>query len=122
MRKSSQTSARPQQPDELIERHFTGLIDRSHLQHDALLLTQKLPGHDIRVMFEEGEQHLIAFVQKCFAKAGGHKVNRICRPAREDDLVLVTGVEEGLNLAPRLIVEFGCALTQNVESAMKTGR
>src|SRR5208283_6124823 len=107
LRKGRQSRAWTQLPGELVEGYLAAIVKRSDLQDDALLPAQNLPGHDIGVVLKAGDQHLVAFLQESLAETGGHQVDRLGRAAREDDFVVVPGVEERLDLAPRRIIALG---------------
>ncbi len=72
-------------------------------------------------MLHLGDQDLVARLQLGRRKALGHDVDRLGGVAREDDLAPVAGIDEMLDLAPRLVVQGRSALAQIVDAAMDIG-
>jgi hypothetical protein len=60
MRKSYQASAPIQRLLELIERNNPTVVNVNDAQARLFLVTEHLPGNDVRVVFQTGDQHLIA--------------------------------------------------------------
>ena len=79
----------------LERRHdqFAIVADRRDLQHDALLVTQHLPRHDVRMMLKLGDDDLIARLEELAPETVGQEVDRFRRVARENNLVGVGGID-----------------------------
>src|SRR5262249_36425316 len=70
----------------------------------TFVLSEKLPGHDVRMVFHRGNEDLITWLYERFAKARGDEVNTLCCPTCKDDLLGKMGVEEGFDAPPHSIV------------------
>ena len=107
--------------DQLFERlevDFTGLRDRDDLERRARLLAQQLPGHDVRVMLERGNQNLIAGLKLRSCKALRDEVDAFGRAAHEYDFLRVARIDEAPDVFASAFEGVSCALTQRMNAAM----
>ena len=96
-------------------------VDRRHDQSDPNAIAQQLPRHDVRVVLELADQHLIAGLEEGCAPALRNEVDALGRPAHEDDLARVGGVQKRPHLLARLLEQLGRAGAQPVNPAMHIG-
>src|SRR5262249_21191160 len=71
-----QLHARTEKPIELVESEIARVIDRNDLERRAVRLSRLLPGNDVRVMFESGEDDLVAGPER-LAETRGDEVDRV---------------------------------------------
>ena len=90
-------------------------------QFGAGVAADQLPGHDVGVVLQGGEQDAVAGAQVVQAPAVGHGVDRRGGAAGEDDLPRRGGVEEGGHLGPGPLVQVGRLLGQGVGPAVDVG-
>jgi len=76
-------------------------------QARAVTLACQLPGDNVAVVFHGGDYHFVAVVEKALREAACHKVDALSGSPGEDNLVVMPGVYESLNLASCLLVEVG---------------
>ncbi len=60
VRHGDEPRARAEPPRELVERHLAAVVDRRHGEPRPALGAEELPGDDVRVVLELGDQHLVA--------------------------------------------------------------
>ncbi len=107
--------------EEPLERghvHLAGVVDRGDPQRRALLLAQHLPGHDVRVVLETGDQHLVARAHVLAAVAPGHEVHRLGGAAQEHDLAALRRAQEALHLRAGALVGGGRQHREVVDAAV----
>ena len=107
-----------QQLLKLSDDQLTLVVDRRHPQLRALFVAQNLPRHDVRMMLESRDHHFIVRPYVHAAVRLRHQVDAFGGAAREDDFVRMGGVQEPLDLRPRLLVIIGGALAQLVHAAV----
>jgi len=78
---------RIQQSLVLLKYHFSAVIHRSHPQPGSLFRTQLLPGHDVGMVLQPGDDHLIVFTNIAAPPRLGHQIDALRRPANKDDLL-----------------------------------
>ncbi len=97
------------------------VVDGHELQVGVALLGQDLPGHQVGVVLELGQDDRVARRDVPPAPGVGHQVDGLGRVAHEDDLVPI-GVQEARRRRPRRLVGGGGLLAGRVDAAMDVGR
>ncbi len=69
---------------EFLDEEIAVLIDGRPFDHGAAALAVEMPGHDVGVVFEDGEDDLVALVDHQAAKALGHEIDGLGGVAGED--------------------------------------
>ena len=64
VRHRDEPGARREQLRIFLQQEFAGVIDRRHLQHDALAVAEQLPGHDVGMMLQGGDDDFIAGLEE----------------------------------------------------------
>jgi hypothetical protein len=59
MAEGDQLGARRQQPGELLEHELAGIVHRSDAQPRPFLFAKQLPGDDVRVVLDGGDEDLV---------------------------------------------------------------
>ena len=106
---------------ERVHAQFSLFIHRNHFQRDPFAGSLYLPGNDIGVVLHHRNDHLIACRQTLVGKAGRDQVDRLCRPARENNLVGRAGIQELLHGLARFFMRFGSRLTQEMNTTVDIG-
>src|SRR4030095_4146889 len=94
------------------------VVERDHLESCAYLLTQDLPGDNIRVVLHGGDDNLIAPREERSAVALCDQINGLGRPADEDDLTRISSVEESSHRLPGALVGVRCTFAQRMDATM----
>ena len=81
-------------------------------------LRDHLPGDDIGMMFQHGEDDPVALAQVCRAPALGDEVDPLGRPAHEDHFVLAIRADEIRHAPPRRFVTQRHLRTAAIDAAM----
>src|SRR5262249_31133093 len=92
---------------EFVEADLPLIVDRRHPQQRVAFLAQPLPGDQVRMVLQAGDQDLVAGADVLPSPGLGHEVDRFGGAAREDDLRRVWGVEEAGHVRPRSAVSGG---------------
>ena len=110
------------QPLHRVQFDAAPVVHRRDLQHDADPVAQQLPRHDVGVMLQFGDHHLVAGGQEIAGRqAGGDQVHRLGAALGEHDLLHRTGVEEAADTFPRALVAVRRGRAQGVDAAMHVG-
>ena len=100
---------------------LAALIDGDDTQFYIFTTLQQLPRNNVGVVLHRGNNHLVAIVQKCFAKGVCHKVYRLGSTACEDYLVAVLCIDKALYSFAGILVCIGSLLAQRVHTAVHIG-
>ena len=100
--------------------HLTAVVDGHDTQRHAFALTDKLPGHDVAVMFHHGDDNLIAVLEH-LAKGRCHEVDALGSATGEDDLLNAAGIDKGTHLLARELHQVGGLLRQGVHATVHVG-
>ena len=114
MRHTDQTRTRREQLLIGLHIQFAGIVHGDDFNHDALTLSQELPGHDVAMVFHHREQDLVSFLQKRFAEARGHQIKALGGASGEDDFAHALGTDKCSDALAGLLVECGGLLRQEV--------
>ena len=79
---------------ERLQVQLAACVDRRDLEHGTGGRAGHLPGHDVGVVLEPGDQHLVAGLDARPQERVRHQVDRLGGAAREDDLADRAGVDE----------------------------
>ena len=77
------------------------------LQHRARLRAKLLPGHDVGVMFEPGNDDLVVLADVLAAPALRDEVDGLGGPADEDDLVRGRRAKKAAHLFTGILIGVG---------------
>ena len=94
MRQRNQLGARCKQRLERTEIDAVVFGQRADVDLRARALGGHLPGHDIRMVFERGQDDPVAFADIGHSPARSDEIDRLGRAAHEDNLVLATRTHE----------------------------
>ena len=83
--------------------------------------TELLPGHDVGVVLEPGDDDLVVFLNIAASPALGDQVDAFGRAAHEDDFARGGGIQEAARLFPRAFVGVGGPGRKIVGGAMNVG-
>ena len=106
---------------EFVDQQFASIVHRDHADHCALLFCQHLPRHDVRMVFQAGQDDLVALADERAAVSVHHQVDGLCGPLRENDLPGFLRIQEMPDLNARLLVFPGGQLAQIVHRAVDVG-
>ena len=109
---------RAEQARVFVEEDLAAVVHRGHPQAGARLLAEPVPGHDVRVVLEPGDDDLVALADVLPAPGLGHEVDGLGAAADVDDLVLGGRVQERLHLLAGVFVGVGGARRQLVGGAV----
>ena len=101
-----------------VEQHVAAVVDRRDAELGALLGAQHLPRHDVGVVLEMGDDHLVALLHVAPAPGLGHEVDRLGRAAHPHDGVVRRRVDESAHLLARRLEGVGRAGGQRMRGAM----
>src|SRR5690349_3414717 len=68
-----------------IQLTFVG--NRDYFKVRLLIFTDKLPGNDIRMMFQSGDNYLVAFFYECLPVGSGNQVDAFGYTAGDDNFL-----------------------------------
>ena len=121
LRQRDDARLRPEQLLVFVEHHVAAVVDRRDAQLRAGLEAELLPGHDIGVVLEPGDDDLVARLHIAPAPALRDEVDPLGRAAHEHDLFRRSGVEEAPHLVARRLVGVGRAGGQRMRAAVHVG-
>jgi hypothetical protein len=87
----------------------------------ACLLAQHLPGHDVGVMLEMRNEHLVARLEQGTTITLRDQIDGLGRAAHEHDLARRTGVDEARDALACALVQRRRFLAERVHTAMDVG-
>jgi hypothetical protein len=103
-----------------VHLQLAAVVDRRDAQGRAGLLAEHLPGHDVGVVLEVGDQHLVARAHALPPEGPGHQVDGLGGVADEDRLAGVRA-DEVRGLAARALDGLRRAQRQLVDAAVHVG-
>src|SRR5947209_7718969 len=103
---------------ELLEDHFAGIVHRRDAKQRAFFLAEQLPGDDVRVMLDGGDDDLVAGADVFAAPRLRDEVDALSRAAGEDDFFFVARVNELLHGRARFFVGIRGRFAEVVHAAM----
>ena len=113
--------ARAEQAEVGLEVDDAAPVDRHDAKRRARLRGEQLPGHDVRVVLEARDDDLVAGGEPRAPVRLGDEVDRLGRPADEDDFRGRGRVHEAARLLARALVQRGRLLRQRVHAAVHVG-
>ena len=93
--------------DGRVEPNLAMIVDGNHLEHRTRLRAELLPGHDIGVMFEPGDDDLVVLTDVLAAPALRDEVDGLGGPADEHDLVRGRRAKKAAHLFAGVLVSVG---------------
>jgi hypothetical protein len=112
---------RAEQPGQPIEAQLTRLARRQHAQGRPPLIAEHLPGNEVRMVFEFGDQHLVARADVRAAERLRDEVDRLGRTARKHNLLHGRRPEQLARRTSRRLVERGGRLAERVRAPVHVG-
>ncbi len=106
--------SRREQCVEGVELQITLFGDREGPQVRSSLQAELLPGDEVGMVLQLGDQHFVAATDVLAAERLGQEVGRLGGPADEDDLLGPSGVEEPARRFAGLLIGRGGAVAQGV--------
>ena len=101
--------------------YLSGLIHGDYLDDSACLLTNELPGNDVGVMLQHGEDYLITGLQKGLDVSMSHKVDSLGGASHEYDVVLRGCADEIRRDLTGILVSVGGTRRQLVSASVNVG-
>ena len=106
---------------ELIHTEDTIVGNGKMLYDNASFHGLQLPRDDVRVMLHFRDDHLVTSLHLRFAERRGYEINRLCGPARKDDLLCLAGIDKLAHLFACRLMQVGGLLAQVVDATMHIG-
>src|SRR5581483_10906171 len=103
---------------ESIQLDLAAAVDGGNLQRAARLIADHLPGDDVGVMLEAGDQDLIARPEARACIRLGDEIYALGRAADEDDLTGGLRIDEPAHPLACALVRLGRGLAQRMDTAM----
>ena len=97
------------------------VVDRRPLDHRAAPFAMEVPGHDVGVVLEDGDDDLVALPDPHAAEGLRDEVDPLRRGAREDDLLDRRRVDEAADRLARMLVGLGRGIGEEVQAAVDVG-
>ncbi len=104
-----------------LENDLAAIVDRRDAQPGAGLGAEHLPGHDIGVMLEPGDDDLVALSHIAAAPGLGDEIDALGRAAHEDDVLDRRRLQEAANFFARGFIGVGRARRQRMGGAVDVG-
>ena len=105
----------------LIQPHLAGIVHRGHAQPRALFGAEHLPGNDVGVMLQPGDDDLVVLLNVAASPALGDQIDGLGGSANKDDFAGRAGVEEAARLLAGRLVSIGGTRRQLMRGAMHVG-
>src|SRR4051794_1211170 len=112
---------RRQQLDVFVEQELAALVDRGHFQRAPGLFANQLPRNDVGVVFQRSDDNLIPRLEPWTRIRLRNQIDRLRRPAHEDDLFRRAGMDEAPHALAGTFKRFRGRLTERVNAAMYVG-
>jgi hypothetical protein len=108
----------PKQLLVLIEQNLTGVIHGRNAQPRALFRAQHLPGNDVGVMLQPGDDNLVVLLNVLPSPTLRHQIDSFGSSAHKDDFARGAGIEKAARLLARGLVGIGRTRGQLMRGAM----
>ena len=105
----------------VLDQKLAAIVDRHHADCCALLFGHHLPRNDIGVMLQRGQDDLVTGLEEFATVPLRHQIDAVGGAAGENALARFFGVDEGLDLEPRLFVFRSRRFRQVVHGAVDIG-
>ncbi len=116
-----QPGARGEQATVGVHVELAGIVDRDDPDARTRGLAGHLPGHDVGMMLQAGQDDLVAGLQVGPTPGGGDQIDGLGRPAREETLDGLGGVQEVRDHLARVVVHPRGIARELVDPAMDVG-
>lgn len=110
-----------QQPLQLNRIEIARLVEFQETQFGPAPLRRHLPGHQVAVVLQLGDDDLIALSDMALRPAPGDEIDRLGGVAGEDDLLTAAGADERGHTAARRLVSRRRPLSKAVSPAVGIG-
>ena len=113
---------RPEEPLVLVEHDLPVSSTGATLRRAPLSRTEQLPGHDVGVVLQAGEDDLVPLADVAPPPALRHEVDPLGRAAHEDNLACAeSALRKRAHLLARCFIGVGGARRQGVGGAVDVG-
>src|SRR5690242_4661470 len=102
----------------MIDLDLAPAIDGRHLQRAAGLVPHHLPGHDVRVMLEPGDQDLVPRSEARARVRLRHQVDALRGAANEDDFATRMCIDEPAHPLACTLIRFRGSLAKGIYAAV----
>ena len=106
---------------EAVEEEIARLVGRYGTDDRAGSLGNHLPRDDIGVVFERGDQDLVARLEVGAAPTAGDEVDPLGHAAHEDDFLGIARIDEGADLFARAFEIAGRGFAERIDAAVDIG-
>ncbi len=110
-----------QQAQELIENELPARVDGRDLECAARLLAEHLPGNDVRVMLQAGDQDLVAGLEARPPISLGDQIDGLCGATHKDDLARGASIDELPDSLPGSLERLGRRLAERMDAPVDIG-
>ena len=93
-------------------------VDGDGTKFCSLQLAHLLPGHDIGMVVEGGDNHVVAFFQEFPAERLCHQIDAFSRATHKEDVLLGRSIDEARHLLTGTLILVGAACCQGVGTTM----
>lgn len=101
-----------------IDVQISTFVDGNYPELDIAPALQKLPRHDIGMVFHNGENNLVAVVQELISKRRSHQIDCLRCSSCKNNFRRRTGPDELLHPTAGSFVGIGSLLTKRMDSTM----
>ncbi len=112
---------RAEELEERLELELAAAVDRRYPERTTGLLAHDLPGDDVGVVLEGGDEDLIALPEARPGVGLGDEVDTLRRPAHEDDLARRARIDEAPHALAGTFEGGGRRLAERMHAAMHVG-
>ena len=102
----------------LFQDNLTIVVHRSHPKLCALFSAQHLPGNDVRMMLEPGDNDLIILLDIAASPTLRDQIDALGRPAHKDDFLCGRCVQEPSNSFPRPFISISRPRSQRMRGTV----
>ena len=100
---------------------FAGIRHAANAQEIAAIIAQHLPGHDIGVVFQFGNQYCLVRAHHATAPAMRHQIDGFCAIPRKHHFTLIRRIDEARHRTARSFVSISRQFRQPIGAAMHIG-
>ncbi len=118
MRNRYKLRTRPEQSGELLEKHFSIVVDRRDTNHGTHLFRQQLPWNNVGMVLKLREDDLVALTDIFSPVTLCHEINCLGRASQEDNFLRVRCPEELPDFFASSFEQVGCSSGKGMGGAM----